>query len=129
MLSQHTPVATLPARDLSQARRFYEDTLGLSVDREDIGGITYNCGNGKLFLYESSYAGTNKATAVSFDVPTDAFQDEVDGLRAKGVEFMTFDMPELTWNDGVASMGESVQAVWFTDPDGNILNVSTGEMS
>jgi hypothetical protein len=82
-----------------------------------------------VFVYESQYAGTNEATAVSFDVPASAFQEEVDALRAKGVEFMTFEMPDVTWNDGVASMGESVQAVWFTDPDGNILNISTGEMS
>jgi catechol-2,3-dioxygenase len=129
MLSQHTPVATLPASDLSRARSFYEGTLGLSTEREDIGGITYTCGNGKLFLYESSYAGTNKATAVSFDVPASAFQEEVDALRARGVEFTTFDAEGMTWNDGVASMGESIQAVWFTDPDGNILNISAGEMS
>jgi catechol 2,3-dioxygenase-like lactoylglutathione lyase family enzyme len=128
MLSQHTPVATLPTSDLSRARSFYEGTLGLSTEREGIGGITYSCGNAGLFVYESSYAGTNQATAVSFDVPAEAFQEEVDALRGRGVEFMTFDVPETTWNDGVASMGESVQAVWFADPDGNILNISTGEM-
>ena len=93
-----------------------------------MGGIYYTCGDAALFVYESSYAGTNKATAVSFDVPDSAFGEEVDALRAKGVEFMTFEMPDMTWNDGVASMGDSFQAVWFTDPDGNILNISTGEM-
>jgi catechol 2,3-dioxygenase-like lactoylglutathione lyase family enzyme len=128
MLSQHTPVATLPTTDLSRARSFYEDTLGLSTERESIGGITYNCGNAALFVYESSYAGTNKATAVSFDVPASAFQEEVAALRARGVEFMTFDAEGMTWDDGVASMGESIQSVWFNDPDGNIINVSTGEM-
>ena len=128
MLSQHTPVATLPTTDLSRARSFYEDTLGLSTERESAGGIAYRCGDAGLFVYESSYAGTNKATAVSFDLPDSAFAEEVDALRAKGVEFMTFEIPDTTWNDGVASMGESFQAVWFTDPDGNILNISTGEM-
>jgi catechol 2,3-dioxygenase-like lactoylglutathione lyase family enzyme len=128
MLSQHTPMATLPTSDLSKARSFYEDTLGLSAERESIAGISYTCGSAGLFVYESSYAGTNKATSVGFDVPTEAFQEEVDALRAKGVEFMTFDMPETTWNDGVASMGESVQGVWFADPDGNIISISTGEM-
>ena len=129
MLSQYNPVATLPTKDMSRARTFYGDTLGLTVERDDIGGVTYACGGGAVFVYESQYAGTNQATAVSFDVPASAFQEEVDALRAKGVEFMTFEMPDTTWNDGVASMGESVQAVWFTDPDGNILNISTGEMS
>jgi catechol 2,3-dioxygenase-like lactoylglutathione lyase family enzyme len=127
MLSQYTPVATLPTADSSAARNFYEGTLGLTVERDGFGGIYYRCGDGALFVYESSYAGTNKATAVSFDVPTSAFQDEVDALRAKGVEFMTFEADGMEWTDGVAAMGESVRSVWFTDPDGNILNVSTGE--
>jgi catechol 2,3-dioxygenase-like lactoylglutathione lyase family enzyme len=128
MLSQYTPAATLPTTDMSAARNFYGGTLGLTVDRDDVEGITYRCGDGALFVYESQYAGTNKATAVSFDVPTSDFQAEVDALREKGVDFMTFEMEGMEWNDGVASMGESVKAVWFTDPAGNILNVSTGEM-
>jgi catechol 2,3-dioxygenase-like lactoylglutathione lyase family enzyme len=128
MLSQYTPVVTLPTSDLSRARSFYEETLGLSSVREGPGGLYYDCGNAAVFLYESSYAGTNKATAVSFDVPASAFQDEVDALRARGVDFMTFDAEGMTWNDGVATMGETVQSVWFNDPDGNIINVSTGEM-
>ncbi len=129
MLSQYNPVATLPTADMARARSFYEGTLGLSMDRDILGGgVTYRCGDGSVFVYESSYAGTNQATAVSFDVPSSAFQDEVDQLRAKGVEFLTFEGEGMEWNDGVATMGESMKAVWFTDPDGNILNLSTGEM-
>jgi catechol 2,3-dioxygenase-like lactoylglutathione lyase family enzyme len=128
MLSQYTPVATLPTADMSAARSFYEGTLGLTVERDSVEGISYRCGDGALFLYESQYAGTNKATAVSFDVPTSDFQAEVDSLREKGIDFMTFEMEGMEWKDGVASMGESVQAVWFTDPAGNILNISAGEM-
>jgi catechol 2,3-dioxygenase-like lactoylglutathione lyase family enzyme len=128
MLSQYSPVATLPTADLTKAQAFYEGTLGLSADRDVMGGgVTYRCGDGSLFVYESSYAGTNQATAVSFDVPTSAFADEVDSLRAKGVSFLTFEADGMEWNDGVASMGESIKSVWFADPDGNILNVSTGE--
>ena len=29
---------------------------------------------------------------------------------------------------GVASLGDAVKAIWFTDPDGNILNISAGAM-
>jgi hypothetical protein len=93
-----------------------------------MGGVSYTCGGGNLFVYESSYAGTNKATSVTFEVPTSEFDGEVDALRAKGIEFMTFDFEGAEWKDGVASMGSELRAVWFTDPDGNILNVSAGEM-
>jgi catechol 2,3-dioxygenase-like lactoylglutathione lyase family enzyme len=128
MLSQFTPVSTLPTADLTKARSFYEDTLGLTPQSEGMGGVYYACGDGRVFVYESQYAGTNKATALSFDMPLTDFDAEIDRLRARGVSFQTFDMEGMEWNDGVASMGESVKSVWFTDPDGNIVNVSAGAM-
>ena len=128
MLSSYTPVATLPTSDLARARSFYQDTLGLTVQRDGMGGVSYTCGGGNLFVYESSYAGTNKATSVTFEIPTSEFNGEVDALRAKGIEFMTFDLEGAEWKDGVASMGSEMKVVWFTDPDGNILNLSAGEM-
>ena len=128
MLSSNTPVATLPTSDRSRARSFYEDTLGLTVANDGMGGVMYSCGSGHLFVYESAYAGTNRATSVTFDVPTADFDAEVDALRGKGIEFMTFEMDGVKWNEGVASMGPEAKAVWFTDPDGNILNLSAGEL-
>jgi len=129
MLSQHTPVATLPTRDLAKARAFYEDRLGFTPERESVAGVSYKSGDAMVFVYQSEYAGTNKATAVSFDVPLPAFDDEVQALREKGVSFMTFEAEGLEWNEGVASMmGEDMKSVWFTDPDGNVINVSAGEM-
>jgi catechol 2,3-dioxygenase-like lactoylglutathione lyase family enzyme len=129
MLSQHTPVATLPTRDLSRARIFYEDTLGFTPERESVAGVAYKSGNAMVFLYQSEYAGTNKATAVTFDVPLSEFDDEVSTLRENGVTFMTFEAEGLEWDQGVASMAdEDMKSVWFTDPDGNVINVSAGEM-
>jgi catechol 2,3-dioxygenase-like lactoylglutathione lyase family enzyme len=128
MLSDITPVATLPTADMAKARGFYEGTLGLAPQREGMGGVTYNCGDGTVFVYESAYAGTNKATAVSFNVAMTAFDDEVATLRDKGVSFLTFEAEGLEWHDGVASMGGVMKAVWFTDPDGNILNIAAGAL-
>jgi catechol 2,3-dioxygenase-like lactoylglutathione lyase family enzyme len=126
MLSQFTPATTLPTANLPKARTFYEDTLGLKLEREGMGGLYYAAGAGRVFVYESQYAGTNKATAMTFDVPPADFDAEVERLRAKGVTFQTFDLEGVEWNDGIAAMGETVKSVWFSDPDGNILNVSTG---
>jgi catechol 2,3-dioxygenase-like lactoylglutathione lyase family enzyme len=128
MLSDFTPIATLPTADLSRARDFYEGTLGLTPQGEDLGGVPYTCGSGTVFVYESVYAGTNKATAVNFNVPLSAFDDEVGALRDKGITFLTFEVEGMEWNEGVASMGGAMKAIWFTDPDGNILNISAGAM-
>ena len=128
MLSEFTPVVTLPTAELSRARSFYEGTLGFAPGDESMGGITYECGNGVFFVYESEYAGTNQATAMNINVPMSAFDAEIGALREKGVTFQTFDAEGLDWNDGVASVGDAMKAVWFTDHDGNIINVSAGEM-
>ncbi|WP_372594987.1 VOC family protein [Actinotalea sp.] len=125
MLATYNPMPTLAVADMARARAFYEGTLGFTVQRESEDGVVYGAGSGSFLVYSSGYAGTNKATAMSFSVPTDAFDPEVDALRAAGVSFQTFEVEGLTWADGVASWAES-RSVWFEDPDGNILNVETG---
>jgi len=124
VLSDHTPVSTLAVSDIARAREFYEGTLGFRPHGDAPDGVLYRAGDGTFLVYPSAYAGTNKATAMSFDVPGDVFDAEVAALREKGIEFQTFDAPGLEWRDGVAQAG-SMRAVWFTDPDGNILNLET----
>jgi catechol 2,3-dioxygenase-like lactoylglutathione lyase family enzyme len=124
MLSQHVPIPTLAVADLERARSFYEGTLGFVPAREVPDGVMYGAGASSFFVYPSAYAGTNKATAMSFQVPQDAFDAEVGALRDAGLDFQTFELEGMEWQDGVAVAG-SMRAVWFSDPDGNILNVET----
>ena len=124
MLSQTTPVATLATADLSKARPFYEDTLGLAVQREGMGGVFYSCGTGRVFVYESAFAGTNKATALTFDV--DDIGAEVRELKDKGVFFESYDMPGLE-KQGDLYVAEGMKTAWFKDPDGNILSLFEGK--
>ncbi len=124
MLSDHTPMAVLAVADLARARAYYEGTLGFAAPREAGDGVLYAAGGASFLVYQSGYAGTNKATAVTFSVPDGVFDDEAAALRAAGVEFQTFDVPEGEWQDGVL-VGWGMRAAWFTDPDGNILNIET----
>lgn len=124
MLRDHTPVATLAVSDLTAAATFYEEKLGFTRQEGVEGGAFYAAGSGSFFLYESQFAGTNKATALSFQVPSDRFDAEVAALREAGVTFETFEAEGLAWADGVATMPDGgPRAVWFKDPDGNFLNV------
>ena len=125
MLSAHPAIAVLAVTDVERARAFYEGTLGFTPGADEVPeGVLYTTANGGFLVYPSSYAGTNKATAISFQIPGDAFADEVATLRAAGIELQTFDVPEGEWVDGVLT-SESMKAAWFADPDGNILNVET----
>ncbi|MCG7285319.1 VOC family protein [Cellulomonas sp. ACRRI] len=130
MLSDHPAMPCLAVRDLGRAREFYEQTLGFrrmevpGLDDAEGMGVVYATKQGGMLVYPSSYAGTNQATAVTFQVPGDAFDAEVAALRSGGVEFQTFELPSGSWSDGVLTDG-AMRSVWFADPDGNILNVET----
>ena len=125
MLADYDAVPTLAVKDLARVREYYEGLLGFATRNEGPEGVFYGAGAGAIFVYQSDYAGTNKATAVSIQVPGGSFDAEVNALRDKGVTFQTFEVEGITWVDGVASFGDQYRAVWFEDPDGNILNLES----
>jgi catechol 2,3-dioxygenase-like lactoylglutathione lyase family enzyme len=127
MLKDANVGAVIAVKDLQKAKEFYEGKLGLEVDEKDNGdpgGVLYKSGSSNLFVYPSEFAGTNKATAAAWN--TDNIEAVVDELKSKGVEFEHYpDMPGVSLQGDVHVMGE-LKAVWFKDPDGSILNITSG---
>jgi catechol 2,3-dioxygenase-like lactoylglutathione lyase family enzyme len=125
MLGDKNAIATLAVKDLAAARDFYENTLGLTRDERETGdeeAVVYRSGSSGVLVYRSAYAGTNQATAASWGVGDD-FDSIVQGLKDKGVTFEQYDdLPGTTREGDVHVMGD-LKAVWFKDPDGNILNL------
>jgi catechol 2,3-dioxygenase-like lactoylglutathione lyase family enzyme len=122
MLEGKDAAATIAVSDLERARGFYEETLGLTAIHEDPGGVVYKSGNSAILVYPSEFAGTNKATAATWAVGED-FDAIVSGLAGSGTTFEHYDdLPGTTREGDVHTMGE-LKAVWFKDPDGNILNL------
>ena len=122
MLADGQVAATLAVSDIDRAKKFYAETLGFPVVLESPGGIMFQAGKGTaLFVYPSGFAGTNKATAASFNV--EDFDASVADLRSRGVSFMDYDFPGLKTENGVAQTPEG-PAAWFADPDGNIIAVT-----
>jgi len=122
MLGNSTVIAVVAVSDLARGTDFYGGTLDLQAsDSDEPGGALYTCGGGsQLLVYESSYAGTNQATAASWQVAD--IEQEVAELKAKGISFEHYELPNVTLDGDVHVMG-SLKAAWFKDPDGNILNV------
>ena len=84
MLSDSNVQTMLPVSDLEKAEKFYGETLGLSPGHREPGvASTFSAGAGRLCVYRSEFAGTNKGTAAMWEV------DDVDGtvreLQSKGV--------------------------------------------
>jgi catechol 2,3-dioxygenase-like lactoylglutathione lyase family enzyme len=122
MLRDTDAIATLAVKDLETAGKFYRDTLGLKqVDVEDDEVITLRSGRTSINVYRSQYAGTNKATAVTWPVGDD-LESVVRDLKAKGVVFEHYDMPNSTRQGDIHLFGD-MKVAWFKDPDGNILNI------
>ena len=130
MLEDKPAAATLPVSDMERARDFYENVLGLArmeAMPDDEGGVLYKSGNSVVLVYRSDYAGTNQGTAATWAVGDD-FDAIVEGLRQKGVTFEHYDdLPGTTREGDVHTFGD-LRAVWFKDPDGNILNVGSVAM-
>ncbi|HKA08756.1 MAG TPA: VOC family protein [Gemmataceae bacterium] len=122
MLGNYDAVANIAVKNLDVARKFYEGTLGLvRVDSEGEELIVFKSGSTRINVYRSQYAGTNKATAVTWTIG-DRMEEVVQALKAKGVTFEHYDMPGLT-RKGDIHIGGDMKVVWFKDPDGNILNL------
>ena len=122
MLSSSNVVAVAAVGEIARAKEFYEGTLGLKpLEIEEPGGVLYACGGGsQLLVYESQFAGTNQATAASWQV--DDIDAEVSDLAGRGVSFEHYELPGTTREGDVHVMGD-LKAAWFKDPDGNILNI------
>lgn len=120
MLTNANPIPTLGVKNLEAAKQFYESKLGLTpVDGGDEYVQLYKSGNNTIEVYKSDFAGTNKATALTWTVG-DNIENEVKSLKDKGIEFEHYQMPE-TKLEGDIHVMKDMKAAWFKDPDGNIL--------
>jgi catechol 2,3-dioxygenase-like lactoylglutathione lyase family enzyme len=124
MLSNAEVHPTLPAIDLERAKKFYEETLGLKVLKEDPSpGMLFGASNGTaVYLYQRGATKADHTVAV-FSVKD--VEAEVKELKSKGVKFEEYDMPDMGIKtvDGIATM-EGYKGAWFKDTEGNILGIS-----
>lgn len=124
MLANKDAIATIPVKDTKAAKKFYEGALGLKpAPTQEPGVLSYKSGNSTVLVYESRYAGTNKATAATWVVGD--VEGEVRDLKAKGIAFEHYDLPDTTRKGDVHVSGKT-QVAWFKDPDGNILSLVNG---
>jgi catechol 2,3-dioxygenase-like lactoylglutathione lyase family enzyme len=124
MLGDKDAASNVAVKNLETAKKFYEEILGLTpVGSEGEEAVVFKSGNSTVYIYRSQYAGTNKATAISW-VVGENIEGVVQQLKAKGVTFEHYDMPGVTRNDDV-HITDDMKVAWFKDPDGNILNITS----
>lgn len=125
MLNSKDALATIAVRSVDTARRFYGDVLGLTIEEQAEEGVFgLKSGATSILVYESEFAGTNKATTATWIVGTD-LDAIVETLRSRGVTFEHYDFPGTTRKGDIHESGD-VRVAWLKDPDGNILSLVNG---
>ena len=120
MLSQYKIRATIPAKDLARAKKFYTEALGFQVVTEDAEYVRLQSGGVEFGVYPTRASG-GSATVAEWEV--DDIEAEMKDLRNRGVKFEDYDLPGIKTVDGLAEVGE-FKGAWFKDSEGNILAVS-----
>lgn len=124
MLRDKTSNAIVAVGDLERARRFYGETLGLESGNEDMDGVLgYRTGDSWLVVYRSDNPRPGTGNAVAWSGGSDV--DAIAGaLRDKGVTLEEYPDLGMQIDRGVHRAGDFA-AIWFKDPDGNVLHVNS----
>lgn len=118
------------AESYARAKKYYTEVLGLPLSQEFPGpgaAGMFGAGHGTvLMVYENPKLKAPENTVLGFGVPTDQFDAVAADLRARGVKFEDYDIPEMgiKTKNGVAEMG-GMKSAWFKDTEGNILNLAS----
>ena len=118
MLQNAPMYSYIPAKEVARARTFYEEKLGFKPKEVTVGGVVYEFAKRTAcLLYSTPNAGTSQASQAFWKV--DDIEKEVAELKARGVKFEKYDMPEMD-EQGITAAG-GAKAAWFRDTEGNIM--------
>lgn len=122
--------------DLTKAKQFYGETLGLDVAQDDMGLILHLGTGADVFVYPKG----DQHTPASFTIlnfPVDDIDKAVEELKSKGVAFEQIEM-EVPKGEGTETIKIKTEPsgiihsdspehgphiAWFKDPAGNTLAV------
>ncbi len=122
MFADRTLIPTLPASDIARAKAFYTEKLGLKPIEGEMGDLTIEAGDSRFVVYPSEYAGTNRATAASWEV--EDLDACVTDLKSVGVEFQEFELQGMKMENSILTAPNGTRAAWFVDSEGNIVGLS-----
>ncbi len=128
MLSKYPIYAAIPVTDVTKAKEWYEEKLGLEAAddaplEENPGGVFLQAGEGTRFFLFLTYSSPGSGPTVAEFAVGDDIEDVVAGLRARGVVFEEYEIPGMEMANGIATIeGEGGHRVaWFKDLEGNVL--------
>jgi catechol 2,3-dioxygenase-like lactoylglutathione lyase family enzyme len=121
MLDSSEIVAFVPAADLSRARAFYEQVLGLPLVSQDDFACVFDV-HGTM-LRVTAVPGLAPAGYTVLGWKVTGIEAMVEGLAARGVVFTRYDGMDQD-DRGIWTTPGGDKIAWFTDPDGNTLSLT-----
>lgn len=112
--------SSFSVKDLDEAKRFYDQMLGLPVSESDEGLILQTKGGINVFIYPKPDHTPATFTVLNFIV--DDVDRAVDELTKLGIRFQIYDKGELKTDDRGVFQGKP-KIAWFKDPAGNFLSI------
>ncbi len=122
MLKDAVAFSGFSVDDITKAKEFYSQTLGLDVDEDSMGLTLKIAGGNNVFVYPKDDHVPATYTILNF--PVDDIEQAVNELTNKGVTFEHYN--NMTDEKGIArgsAHNQGPDIAWFKDPAGNILSV------
>ena len=122
MVKSSTPFSGFSVSNISEARKFYSETLGFEVKDMEMGILQLHPGGDtKIIIYPKK--DHIPATFTILNFPVKNIDEAVDELISKGVVFEQYGGQISTDEKGIVrSKGNGPNIAWFKDPSGNILS-------
>jgi len=124
MLKDSATFSGYSVNDIETAKKFYEDTLGLTVEQNEM-GLELKLQDQSIFIYEKADHQPASFTVLNFI--TEDISTKIDEMVEAGITFERYNsLPAQQDERGVlrglaAKMGPDI--AWFKDPAGNILGL------
>ena len=114
--------AGFSVNNLSVAKKFYNETLGVTVDEDEKMQVVSLLFNGDVvaIMYPKDNHEPSTYTVLNFVV--EDLEAAVDELASKGVTFEMYDSMKQDAK-GISRNEQGPQIAWFKDPAGNIVSV------
>ena len=114
----------IPAQDVSRAREFYEQKLGLKPAEEGPdGSVAYMVGETGFLLFPSMGKASGDHTQMMLDV--EDFDQAVGELKKQGIKLEEYDYPNFQTHEGIVDLPGGTKGAWFKDTEGNLIGVGT----
>ena len=121
LLASRPVVAFVATRDGAEARRFYEEILGLRLVSDEPWAIVFEAGGTTIRIQKVESFEPHSFTALGWNVADiDATVDQLATAQVRCERFPGMDQDQR----GIWRSPSGARVAWFKDPDGNVLSLT-----